>query len=129
MNPLLKANFFAAVVSSLVLFSACSSAPDSTSTTSPSTPSAAINQTPSAPKVEVVTESQIQSDSGLAANALDKSDLKKCDEIKLQNMKSQCRYNIVVAEALKKADPKICEQLKSTLEVENCKFAIGPSTP
>lgn len=76
-----------------------------------------------------MTEAQIKSDSEIAASALDENSLKRCDEIKLENIKGQCRYNVVVSSAYKKSNPALCEQLSDPLEVDNCKMSLKPLAP
>lgn len=126
-----KSNLVLAAFVSVSLFLiACSSAsaPATPTPVDPATsnPTTSTNNITSAPKTEVITEAQVKSDSEIAAKALDTDNIKSCDAIKLTNLKSQCRYNIVASNAYKKSDPKLCEELTDQLEIENCKSNISP---
>lgn len=73
----------------------------------------------------LITDELVLSDSKLAKQYLEEGNLKGCDEITLENLKDQCRYNIVIANATKNSDPKICEDLSDPIEVDSCKASVN----
>ncbi|MDP2642937.1 MAG: hypothetical protein Q8P62_03790 [Candidatus Peregrinibacteria bacterium] len=57
--------------------------------------------------------------------AYDQQNAKLCDEIKDEDQKASCKYNILANQAIAKKDPSICEGIGLKAMIEQCKNQLS----
>ena len=85
------------------------------------------NEKPATPSA--INSAQSAKDDEAYKNATSKSDPALCDRLSDENLKSQCKYEIVLNKALAEKNQKSCLELKKEEDQTNCEREVLKAQP
>ncbi|MFH1284011.1 MAG: hypothetical protein ABIH78_00255 [Candidatus Peregrinibacteria bacterium] len=70
-------------------------------------------------------QKQQEENASIQSRATAKKDADICNEMKDDNQKYSCRYNVLADQAIEKKDASICEDIDESIFIEKCKEAVN----